>query len=294
MFYTIKDKNCLCAVFIFYLPNFIFKQAGRAEPTGFHFQSSENAGLMRLFLKIKAVLQPFQGMRFDILTIFPEAFDSYFNVSIVKRAQNKNKVKIKIHNLRDFASDKHKTVDGKPYGGGAGMVMKIEPIFKALKKINQKKTKRRKVVLLTPRGKNFTQKMAESLSKLDRIIFICGHYEGVDERVDKLVDEKISIGNYVLSGGELPAMIIVDAISRLIPGVLGNKESLKEESFDYPAPNIKSQTPILEYPQYTRPMLFSPKKGVNWKVPRILASGNHKEIKKWRDKHKNTIDKLIV
>lgn len=217
-------------------------------------------------------------MQFDILTIFPEAFNSYFNVSIVKRAQEKNKIKIKIHNIRDFTSDKHKKVDENPYGGGAGMVMKIEPIFKALKKLNQTKFKKQKVVLLTPRGENFTQKMAEDFSKLERIIFICGHYEGLDERVNKLVDKKVSVGDYVLSGGELPAMIITDAVARLIPGVLGNVKSLEEESFSL-------SNSLLEYPQYTRPEVFLPAKNTKWKVPKILLSGNHKKIKEWREKH---------
>lgn len=179
-------------------------------------------------------------------------------------------MKIRIHNIRDFAKDKHKTVDDRPYGGGPGMILKIEPLYSCLKSIKRKK--KSKVVVLAPGGKTFDQKMAKSLSKLDQLILICGRYEGFDERIMKFVDLKISIGDYVLTGGEIPAMVIVDAVARLIPGVLGNQDSTKDETFS------KSKD-YIEYPQYTRPENF---KGM--KVPKVLLSGNHKKIAGWRAK----------
>lgn len=205
-------------------------------------------------------------MIFDIITIFPNIFKSYFSESIVKRAQEKHLIKINIHNLRNYTTDKHKTVDDKPYGGGPGMVMMVEPIYKAVKKIKGKS--KPKVILFSAKGKKFNQKMAQKFSKLDRLVMICGHYEGVDERVAKhIVDEEISIGDYVLTGGEIPAMIVTDAVTRLIPGVLGKKESLEE---------IKGS-----YPVYTKPEDFN-----KWKVPKVLLSGNHKKIEELRKKHK--------
>jgi len=210
-------------------------------------------------------------MRFDIITIFPRIFDSYFQESILKRAQQKKLIKINIHNLRDFASDRRKTVDDRPYGGGPGMIMMAEPIYKAIKKI--KSRKKLKVILLSAKGKKFDQETAKKLSKLDQIILICGRYEGVDERVAKhIADYEISIGDYVLSGGEIPAMIVVEAVSRLIKGVLGKKESLIEESF--------YKNNFLEYPQYTRPEKF-----LKYAAPKVLLSGNHKKIKEWREKN---------
>jgi len=222
-------------------------------------------------------------IKLEIITIFPNIFYSYFSESIIKRAQQKKLVKINIHNLRDFTSDKHKSVDDSPYGGGPGMVMKIEPIFKAVKKI--KKNKKTKIILFSPKGKKFNQKIAKRFSKLDQLIIICGRYEGVDERVAKYIaDEEVSIGDYILTGGEIPAMVIVDAISRLIPGVIAI-ESLKEESFSLE--NIKQAVGTnYEYPQYTRPESFLPygKTGKKWRVPKVLLSGNHKKIKEWREK----------
>jgi tRNA (guanine37-N1)-methyltransferase len=222
-------------------------------------------------------------MKIDILTLFPEMFKGPFEESIVKRAQEKSLVEIKIHNLRKWAKDKHKTVDDRPFGGGAGMILIIEPIFKALKSLGlllrtQNKTtgescvseKKTKVILLGPTGKVFNQKKACQLAKMDHLIFICGHYEGVDERVrEHLVDEEISIGDYILTGGEIPAMVMVDTVVRLIPGVLEKPEAIKTESF----------SPLLEYPQYTRPEDFK-----GWKVPKILLSGDHKKIADWRKK----------
>ncbi|TBR15978.1 tRNA (guanosine(37)-N1)-methyltransferase TrmD [bacterium] len=213
-------------------------------------------------------------MRIDILTIFHKMFEPVINESIVKRAQAKNKVKIIVHDLRDYTLDKHHKVDDRPYGGGSGMVMTAQPIIAAIKKITGKTTpkkKERAVVLLCPQGEKLTQPIAKELSKLKHLILICGHYEGVDERVrESVVDREISIGDYVLTGGELPAMVLVDAVVRLIPGVLGDKNSLNFESFE---------GNLLEYPQYTRPSDF---KGL--KVPRVLLSGNHKEIEDWRKK----------
>lgn len=216
-------------------------------------------------------------MNFHIVTIFPEIFDSYFSESILKRAQSRELIRVDVHNLRDYAQDKHKTVDDTPYGGGAGMVMKIEPIQKALESIKSIKSVKSKVktriILFSAKGKKYTQKDARRLSKYDNLIMICGRYEGIDERVAKyLVDEEVSIGDYVLTGGEIPAMIVVDSVARLLPGVLGNTESVKEESH-----SIEGQ---LEYPQYTKPEKFR-----GWKVPKVLMSGHHKEIEQWRKKN---------
>lgn len=206
-------------------------------------------------------------MRFDILTIFPHIFDSYFNASILKRAQTKKKIKIHIHDIRAHTTDKHHTVDDRPYGGGPGMVLKIEPIHRCLQKI--KKTKKHKVILFTPRGKQLNQQVLRNWSRLSQIIMICGHYEGIDERITKFVDEEISIGPYILTSGELPAMIVIDAISRLIPGVLGGELKTEEE--------INLKKGYLAYPQYTRPLKFK-----NLKVPSILLTGNHEKIRTWR------------
>jgi len=206
-------------------------------------------------------------MKIEVLTLFPEMFQGPFAESILKRAQNKGLVEIKIHYLRKWTEDKHQTVDDRPFGGGVGMILMVEPIDKALKELRKKDTK---VILLTPQGKVFNQKMAKKLAREKHLLFICGHYEGVDERIrEHLVDEEISIGDYVLTGGELPSMIVIDTLIRLIPGVLEKKEAIQEESFS-------SKT--LEYPQYTRPANFK-----GWKVPEVLLSGNHQQIKKWRD-----------
>ncbi len=206
-------------------------------------------------------------MKIDILTLFPEMFKGPFNESILQRAQNKGLVEIKIHNLRNWARDKRKTVDDRPYGGGVGMIMRVDVINQALTEIKSQSL----TILLSPRGKVFDQKTAKRLAKLKHLILICGHYEGVDERVtEHLIDEEISIGDYVLTGGEIPAMIMVDTIVRLIPGVLEKVEATKSESF----------SPInLEYPQYTRPEDFK-----GWKVPEILLSGDHKKIEEWKTK----------
>ncbi len=216
-------------------------------------------------------------MKFKIITIFPEIFDSYINESIIKRAQEKGLIDIKPYNLRDWTEDNHKTVDDTPYGGGAGMVMKIEPIYKALKDIDPEDDggKKKKIVLLSAKGKTWNQQLAKKYSKLDEVIFICGRYEGVDERVTKLIDEEISIGDYVLTGGELGTLVMIDSITRLLPGVLGNAESAVQESHSAPG--------VLEYPQYTRPEEFEIN-GKKYKVPDVLLSGHHAEIEAWRKK----------
>ncbi len=235
-------------------------------------------------------------MRFDIITIFPEAFGSYLSSSIIGRAVKNRLIQVKLHDLRDWANDKRGTVDDKPYGGGPGMVLKIEPIAKAIssilrnsksKTLNPKQIQKSKfqtrLILLSAKGKPFTQKDAKRLGQYRRLILISGHYEGVDERVKKyLVDEELSIGQYVLTGGELPAMVVIDACARLIPGVLGKKESLRDESF--------SKEGYLEYPQYTRPEEFQSLvvrnlKSEKWRVPKILLSGDHEKIAIWRQKN---------
>jgi tRNA (guanine37-N1)-methyltransferase len=207
-------------------------------------------------------------MRFDFLTIFPDIFSTYLDESILGRAQKTKKVAFETHDLRDYSSDKHRTVDDRPYGGGVGMVMKVEPIYKALKAIPKKK--KRRVLLMSAKGKVFTQADAKRLSAYDQVVIICPRYEGVDERVVEYIDEEVSIGQFVLTGGELPAMMIADAVTRLLPGVLGKDESSHDESH-----SIVGQ---LEYPQYTRPETFRKKS-----VPKALLSGNHKDISAWRN-----------
>lgn len=222
-------------------------------------------------------------MLIKIITIFPEIFTSYFNESILKRAQDKGAIKIEIQDLREFTSDKHHTVDDTPYGGGAGMVMKIEPIYAALQKLTQQslfgKLKdlvikpKRKIVLLSAKGKTWTQNKAADYSQLDELILICGRYEGVDDRILHFIDEEVSIGDYVLTGGELGAMVMVDSVARLLPGVLGNEASHQDESH--------SEEGILEYPQYTKPPVFKAD-GQELAVPEVLLSGNHQAINDWR------------
>ncbi len=213
------------------------------------------------------------GAGFDIITIFPEMFHAYLGESILNRAIQKGLLDVKVCNPREFTTDKHRTVDDYPYGGGSGMVMKIEPIHSAVNAIKSDGIERL-TVLLTPQGTTYNQEKSEALSaylaaEKRRLLFICGRYEGIDERVrESLVDEEISIGDYVLTGGELAALVIIDSIARLIPGVLGDEESAKEESFTWG---------ILDYPHYTRPPEF---KGM--KIPDVLLSGNHGEISKWR------------
>jgi tRNA (guanine37-N1)-methyltransferase len=209
-------------------------------------------------------------MRIDIITIFPRMFDCVLNESIMKRAQAKRKVKFYIHDLRDYTQDKHRKVDDRPFGGGSGMVMRPEPIFNCVEKIKSK-IKRAKVILFSVQGQVFNQASAKKFAELKNFILICGHYEGVDERVRSyLVDEEVSIGDYILTGGELPAMTFIDAVVRLLPGVLGDKNSLNFESFE---------GNLLEYPHYTRPANYK-----NMSVPKVLLSGDHKKISFWRKK----------
>jgi tRNA (guanine37-N1)-methyltransferase len=211
-------------------------------------------------------------MKIDILTIFPEMFAGPFSESILKRAVDKSLVEIKVHNLRDWSTDKHHKVDAPPYGGGPGMVMMVEVIDRAVEELKNSRTQELKVrvVLMDTKGPVYNQKKAEELKNYEHLILIAGHYEGIDHRVhEHIADEVISIGEYVLTGGELPAMIVVDSVVRLIPGVLGSEDSLAEESY--------SQEGKIEYPQYTRPEEYK-----GWKVPEILLSGHHKKISEWR------------
>ncbi len=226
---------------------------------------------------------------FDVITIFPEIMSSYINESLIARAQKKKLIKITTHNLRDFTDDARGTVDGRPFGGGLGMVLKIEPIYRAVMKLSRYKGKRKKtkIILFTPRGQKFTQKIATKLSKLDQVIFICGRYEGVDERVAQhLADMELSIGDYDLMGGELPAMVVVEAVSRLIPGVLG-KEALLEE-------RITKSGGFIEYAQYTRPEVFEIRNSKSeirkLKVPPVLISGDHKKIAEWKSANGKSIE----
>ena len=213
-------------------------------------------------------------MRFDILTIFPQAFDSYLKESILARAQKSKLIEIHVHDIRKFSKDKHKKVDDVPFGGGAGMVMTPQPLHDAITHI--KKSNNGPMIFLTPQGKTLTQPKLENLSKKNtNLILLCGRYEGIDQRIrDTLIDQEISIGNYVLTGGELPAMILIDGISRLIPGVLGKEQSHQEDSFS------KSLDRKKEYPNYTRPANFQ-----GMEVPEVLLSGHHKKIQDWRKKN---------
>jgi len=210
-------------------------------------------------------------MKIDYLTLFPEMFDGVLNHSILKRAQDKNIIEVNTVNFRDYAENKHNQVDDYPYGGGQGMVLKPEPVFNAMKDL--KHTDKTRVILMCPQGRPFSQAIAEELSEAEHIVFICGHYEGYDERIrENLVTDEISMGDYVLTGGELPAMTMTDAIVRLIPGVLGNEQSHQDDSFS---------DGLLEFPQYTRPREY---KGMT--VPDVLLSGNHANIEKWRYEQK--------
>ena len=220
-------------------------------------------------------------MKIDILTLFPGMFSGAFDESIVGRAQKQGKVEIKIHQLRDWATDRHQTVDDRPYGGGVGMLLKIEPIYEALKGLKSKvKSQKSKTILLDAGGSRYTQSKARELSKAEHIILICGRYEGVDHRIrEHLIDEEISVGDYILTGGEIPAMVIADSVIRLIPGVLTKEEAVQLESFSLPTTD---NLPQVEYPQYTRPEDFN-----GWKVPEVLLSGNHKKIEGWKKEESN-------
>ncbi len=226
-------------------------------------------------------------LRVDILTIFPEVTKPYLEASILGRAQKKKLLELRSHDLREWSNDKHHKVDDKPFGGGPGMVMKVEPFHLALRALKVRKAdgtktakgKKSRIILTSAKGKVFTQADAKRLAKYHHLVFLCGRYEGIDERVAKnLADEELSIGEYVLTGGELPALVMTDAISRLRPGVLGESDSLSEESH--------TKKGELEYPQYTRPENYKAGKK-SWDVPRVLLGGNHAEIKKWRQGKKS-------
>lgn len=205
-------------------------------------------------------------MKIDVLTLFPEMFKGPLDVSMVQRAREAGQLELRITDLRDYTHDRHKTVDDRPFGGGPGMVLKCEPIFEAVENLANEKTR---VILMTPGGRSFNQALARELSQQEHMLFICGSYEGVDERVhEALVDDEISIGDYVLTNGGLPAMVVIEAVTRLLPGVLGDEQSACDESFSHG---------LLEYPHYTRPAEFR-----GMKVPEILLSGHHAEIEKWR------------
>ncbi|AWC30858.1 tRNA (guanosine(37)-N1)-methyltransferase TrmD [Bacillus cytotoxicus] len=210
-------------------------------------------------------------MKIDILTLFPEMFTGVFGSSILKKAQEKEAVELRVVNFRDYTTNKHNSVDDYPYGGGAGMVLTPQPIFDAVEDLTKETTQKPRIVLMCPQGERFTQKKAEELAKEEHVIFVCGHYEGYDERIrEHLVTDEISIGDYVLTGGELASMVITDSVVRLLPGVLGNQNSQVEDSFS---------TGLLEHPHYTRPADFR-----GMKVPDVLMSGNHKKIDEWRHK----------
>lgn len=223
-------------------------------------------------------------MRFDIISIFPESFASYFGVSMLKRAQEDGLIEIRAHNLREYAHDARKTVDDTPYGGGAGMVLKPEPLAEAIEAVSRKqstanKQQKTRVILFSAKGKVFTQADARRLKEYDRLIMVCGRYEGIDERIaEHFIDEELSIGDYVLTGGEIAAMVVTDAVARLIPGVLGNTESAETESH--------AEVGIVEYPQYTKPEEF---RGL--RVPEVLLSGHHGEIEKWRKEQSEQMTK---
>jgi tRNA (guanine37-N1)-methyltransferase len=218
-------------------------------------------------------------MRFDIVTIFPGLFESFKNEALIARAQKRKIIYINAHNLRNFAEDKRGTVDDRPYGGGVGMVLMFKPIYQAVKKIKSKSSKvKTRTIVFGPKGRKFNQAMAKRWSKYDQLILVCGRYEGIDERVIKNVaDEEISIGDYVLFGGEIPAMVVMEAVTRLLPGAIAKQEALKDESFKVPD--------FLEYPHFTRPETIIIK-GKKYHVPKVLLSGHRAKIEEWKKQNK--------
>lgn len=217
-------------------------------------------------------------MRFHVITIFPGIFDSYLGESLFKRARAKKIVSVRVHDLRDFTDNKHGKVDDRPFGGGPGMVLQIQPVYKAVESIlktekrraqGAKRGKKIRTILFSTRGKKLTAQVAKRLALYDSLVLICGRYEGVDERVaDNIVDEELSVGDYILSGGELPALVLMESVSRFVPGFIGKEESLEEVNGSFPT--------------YTRPEVFVPKKNRQWRVPSVLLSGDHKKIEEWR------------
>jgi tRNA (guanine37-N1)-methyltransferase len=208
------------------------------------------------------------GLRFDVITLFPEAFRSVLEASILGRALREGRVEVVLTNLRDYASDERGTVDDKPFGGGPGMVLLCEPVFRAVEAVRGLDPRPGRLLLMTPQGERFTQGRAKQMAAEDRLILLCGHYEGFDERIRSLADLELSIGDYVLTGGELPALVVIDSVVRLLPGALGAEDGTREESFE---------AGLLEYPQYTRPREFR-----GMAVPEVLLSGHHAEIARWR------------
>ena len=241
-------------------------------------------------------------MKFEVITIFPDFFESFKNEALIARAQKKGLISVNTHFIRDYANDAHRSVDDRPYGGGAGMVLMVEPIYKAVQEIKKQGStflgiqgrtlKKTRVIVFSPKGKKFDQAMARKWSKLDQLIMICGRYEGVDERVAQYIaDEEISIGDYVLFGGEVPSMVVMEAVTRLIPGAVGKQSSLEDESFNDKG-IMDELSKRLEYPHFTRPEVFEIKKKSFGKlrtkklrVPKVLLSGDHKKIEEWRKKH---------
>ena len=218
-------------------------------------------------------------MKFDVLTLFPETFELVMNESIIGRAQQNNLIEIKAHNIRDYSANKHKKVDDYPFGGGNGMVMACQPVFDAFAAVTKDLQYKPRVIYMSPQGKVLTQELAKELSQERHLVLLCGHYEGIDERIiEEIVDEEISIGDYVLTGGELPAMVLIDCVSRLIPGVLSSEGSFSDESHF---------NGLLEYPQYTRPADYEGKI-----VPDVLLSGHHANIEKWR--HEQSIERTRI
>lgn len=243
-------------------------------------------------------------MRFDIITIFPEILESYLKESLLSRAQKEKRLAVKFTNLRDYSGNKHRVTDDRPYGGGLGMVVKVEPVYRAIEAIKKKtksrtgKKKKVKVIVFSPRGIKLTQKKVYEYSKLDQLIMVSGRYEGIDERVHDLADEVVSIGDYILMGGELPAMVVVESVARLIPGVIGVMDKVKTKTkmqrIERKKELVKRIWGYSEYPQYTRPPEFKSLKGKKLKVPEVLLQGDHKKIQAWRDAHTTIVgDKQI-
>ncbi|OGM01077.1 tRNA (guanosine(37)-N1)-methyltransferase TrmD [Candidatus Uhrbacteria bacterium RIFOXYC2_FULL_47_19] len=225
-------------------------------------------------------------IRFDIISIFPQMFEGYFSESIIARGRQQKLLDIRLHDLRRWSEGRHRQVDDRPFGGGPGMVMMVGPFFRAIKSLRLLNRQKSRIILMSAKGRRFTHREAVRLAKYDRLVLLCGRYEGVDERVAKhIADEELSVGDFVLTGGELAAMIVVDAVSRQIPGVLGKKESLNQESH--------VEDGVTEYPQYTRPADFSPVRGQRWPTPKILLSGDHQKIETWRQKKAQETSKKL-
>ena len=288
----------LCGTFPLAPPSLKQWRAGRGEGSAPNLGRSAEQGkakgispLLRGENEREVVINKFGDMKFDIITIFPELFESFQKEALISRAQKKKIVTIKTHNLRKWTNDNHQTVDGRPYGGGAGMVLLVEPIMKAVKSVkhNAKNAKQKtRVIVFSAKGKKFNQDMARKWAKLDQLIMICGRYEGIDERVTQYIaDEEISIGDYILFGGEVPAMVVMEAVTRLLPNAVGKVESIEKESFK------ESDSEYIEHPHYTRPekIIIDGKARV---VPKVLLSGNHKLIEEWRKKESERMGKKRV